>query len=417
MIRVSVVIPTYNRAELVRRNILALAEQTMASDDFEVIVVADGCEDNTSQLLASLDVPFQLRIIEQAESGAATARNAGAKQAKGTLLVFLDDDMRADPELLKSHWEGQRDIPCLLVGFFSTPPAWRSEHPLAASGNVWWDNRFRRMSQPGYRHTYRDVCTGNMSVSRTDFLATGCFNEELGRRAGEDYEFGIRWLKRGGKIRYQSTALSWHLDSPSIDKALLRVYNEGRGHVILLREHPEFFSALQLKSAIEGQPWVKFKRLIKVSRNRSRLLVALLKPLLRLSAAMKFRRLFKKSFRVIHSARYWAGVLAESDGIQNLRNLIQDLPGDQVPEEPLEVQIGLSPEQLSAIIAERQPRELGLLADETPVCWIADEPGLEPIDWPHVLRKLEYSLDANTLRKLPHNNRRDAQLTQVETAQ
>src|SRR5687768_9642547 len=101
MMQISVVVPTHNRASLLMSNLNTLSGQTLASDDFEVIVVADGCTDQTIQMLEGLQPPYRLTVLDQTPGrGAAAARNLGASRASADILVFLDDDMEANPQLL-----------------------------------------------------------------------------------------------------------------------------------------------------------------------------------------------------------------------------------------------------------------------------------------------------------------------------
>jgi len=112
--RFSVVIPTHQRRDRVVHNVEALARQDLAS--FEVVVVVDGGSDGTAAALRALDPPFPLTILEQENSGAAEARNAGARSAGGEILLFLDDDMEADPAMLAEHDRGHRQGADLVVG-------------------------------------------------------------------------------------------------------------------------------------------------------------------------------------------------------------------------------------------------------------------------------------------------------------
>src|SRR5215813_8372071 len=109
MVELSVVIPTYNRAESLRRCLLALGQQTQSAADFEVIVVVDGSSDGTCAMLERLSTPYQLVVIEQQPNqGAAVARNRGAERASGKYCLFLDDDIVAGPALIAEHLAGQR---------------------------------------------------------------------------------------------------------------------------------------------------------------------------------------------------------------------------------------------------------------------------------------------------------------------
>src|SRR4051795_10521435 len=99
--RFSVVIPTFERRDIVVRNVQALEGQALR--DFEVVVVVDGSTDDTTGALEALDPSFPLTVLEQPNRGRGEACNTGAAAARGELLLILDDDMEADPALLAEH--------------------------------------------------------------------------------------------------------------------------------------------------------------------------------------------------------------------------------------------------------------------------------------------------------------------------
>ena len=93
---VSVIIPTYNRAEFLKKAIDSVLAQTYPH--YELLVVDDGSEDNTAELVSSYG--HKLRYIKQQNRGAAAARNAGIEAARYDLLAFLDSDDWFDAEKL-----------------------------------------------------------------------------------------------------------------------------------------------------------------------------------------------------------------------------------------------------------------------------------------------------------------------------
>lgn len=96
---VSVVLNTYNRASLVMRAIDSVLSQTY--EDFELIVVDDGSEDETRAEVEAISDP-RLSYIYQQNSGLSVGRNAGASRAKAEWIVFLDDDDQVEPQWLES---------------------------------------------------------------------------------------------------------------------------------------------------------------------------------------------------------------------------------------------------------------------------------------------------------------------------
>ena len=103
MPKLSVIIPTYQRRDILQDCLNALERQSLDPAQFEVIVVIDGSDDGTTELLVKFKTRFSLSHIWQENQGQAAARNHGANKARGDYLVFLDDDVVADPALLEEH--------------------------------------------------------------------------------------------------------------------------------------------------------------------------------------------------------------------------------------------------------------------------------------------------------------------------
>src|SRR5262249_19908208 len=104
---VSVIVPTYNRAETIRAAIASVKRQTFV--DWELIVVDDGSTDGTASLIEASDP--RLVLIRQANQGVNAARNAAMLRARGRYIAFLD----SDDEWLPHHLE-------LSVAFFRAHP-------------------------------------------------------------------------------------------------------------------------------------------------------------------------------------------------------------------------------------------------------------------------------------------------------
>src|SRR5262245_25465113 len=117
MALVSVIVPTFNRADTIKRGIRSVQAQTFT--DWELIVVDDGSTDNTVALIEGCDP--RLKLIRQENQGTAGARNAGLHASAGSYIAFLD----SDDEWLPHHLE-------LCVGFLEALP--RSEERRV--GNV-----------------------------------------------------------------------------------------------------------------------------------------------------------------------------------------------------------------------------------------------------------------------------------------
>jgi len=93
---ISIIIPTYNEEKVIEECISSLQNQT--ERNYEIICVDDGSTDDTKNILKSLKVKF----LEQTHQGPASARNRGARKAKGKILVFIDSDMTFDKNFIKN---------------------------------------------------------------------------------------------------------------------------------------------------------------------------------------------------------------------------------------------------------------------------------------------------------------------------
>lgn len=95
-IQVSVIVPTHNRASLLNKTLNSLLNQTFSPQHFEVIIVDNGSTDNTESICKEFQKKFTNYVyIYDKKPGLHVGRHAGLKAAKGTILVFIDDDIQA----------------------------------------------------------------------------------------------------------------------------------------------------------------------------------------------------------------------------------------------------------------------------------------------------------------------------------
>src|SRR6266498_196465 len=90
---VSVIIPTHNRSGFIERAFTSLVEQEYPKDKFEIIVIDDGSNDRTPEILERFRKQHAFfRYLSQANKGPAAARNLGIRQANGEIILLMDDD-------------------------------------------------------------------------------------------------------------------------------------------------------------------------------------------------------------------------------------------------------------------------------------------------------------------------------------
>jgi glycosyltransferase involved in cell wall biosynthesis len=206
---VSVIIPTYNRKELVRQTILSLEDQTLPPEQYEVIIVDDGSDDGTGEMVQSLPTSFLLRYFWQENRGRAAARNLGIRQAKGDLLFFLDGDMVADTHLLEEHVKTHlaRDQ-IMVMGVTKLPPQlMRTPFTRIAFES----HPDQVMDENGYLPALH-CATGNLSIKYKDAMQIGGFDESFEVYGWEDTDFGHRAEKQGLRLLHNRYAISYHCD-------------------------------------------------------------------------------------------------------------------------------------------------------------------------------------------------------------
>ncbi|MFZ5766339.1 MAG: glycosyltransferase family 2 protein [Thermodesulfobacteriota bacterium] len=179
--RISVIIPTYNRADFLSQAIDSVLGQSLPAA--ELIVVDDGSSDDTAFLLAGYG--DRLRVIRQENRGPAAARNSGIRAVSAPFLAFLDSDDRFAPDKLAIQHAAMLARPELLISH--TDEIWYRRGVLL--------NQKKKHNRPGgfIFAQCLALCVVGMStvmVRREFFEVVGLFDEEL--PCCEDYDLWLR---------------------------------------------------------------------------------------------------------------------------------------------------------------------------------------------------------------------------------
>lgn len=228
--RLSVIIPTFNQRAALLETLRALGEQSLPPDQFEVFVVDDGSTDSTSEQIARLEVPFALRVLQQPNQGPAAARNLGATRAAGELLLFLDADIIAAPQLLAQHRHSHDNQDrALVVGRRAPwPPACTSRFSQVVDMDT---------CIPDGPITCQEALSTNLSIQAGHFRQLGGFDETL--RAAEDVELACRATQIGMAIVYNGDALGYHNHPTDLAAACRKSYVYHTFYPPLWQRHPE----------------------------------------------------------------------------------------------------------------------------------------------------------------------------------
>jgi len=233
---ISVIIPCYNKAALIRDVLTALARQTLPTDESEVLVVDDGSTDDTQRIVSAMSLPGSFRYIRQQNQGAATARNRGVREAKGDIILFLDGDVVADAALLEQHLKSHEAASRVLV-------MGRLRDLPHENGNLFYDVMH---STAVFDHgdgekvlPFIDGFTGNLSLKRDVLGRIGGFDEEFPRSGFEDTEFIYRAEQAGFRLLYDPKAVGYHDSFVTFADTCKHMRSYQASAVLLMKKHPE----------------------------------------------------------------------------------------------------------------------------------------------------------------------------------
>lgn len=203
---ISIVVPTMNRMASLRRFLESVIPQAM-QHHAEIVVVSDGSTDGTNDMLGAYDTDCDLTILIQDNAGPAAARNAGVAAASGDLIVFLDDDVVAQPNLLARHLGHHANNEALaVIGPMRTPAAELS--PWTRWEQRLLEEQYSAMASGELTPGWREFYTGNASLRRADFQGTGGFDTSY--RRGEDVELALRLQQAGIAFAFDPDAEVLH---------------------------------------------------------------------------------------------------------------------------------------------------------------------------------------------------------------
>ncbi|GAA0563785.1 glycosyltransferase family 2 protein [Chitinophaga japonensis] len=227
--KITIVIPTFCRPLLLTECLKSLARQQFDREAFEVIVVSDGPDLLTKQVVVSwkhtglLDVVY---IPLPRKKGPAAARNAGWKVAAGRLVAFTDDDCLPDPMWLQNIWE-----------------AWQGEELMAYSGRIIVPVPVRPTD---YEWNIAQLekarfVTANCVCTRPALERAGGFDERFELAWREDSDLEFRFLQQQVPIQYLPEAIVVHPVREATWGVSLREQRKAMFNALLYKKFPRLF--------------------------------------------------------------------------------------------------------------------------------------------------------------------------------
>lgn len=240
--KASIIIPTYNRAKILKECLEALGKQSVK--DFEVIVVDDGGSDNTKEIVDSAR-GLKTRYFRQKHSQQGVARNKGIKKAIGEYIFFIGDDILPEKNWIEEHLrlhEENNDISVLGLTL------WHPELEvndfmkyLAPNGPQFNYGLIKDFKNCGWQFYW----TSNISTPRKLFKKE-LFDENFRGWGYEDLELGYRLEKNGAKIVFNPKARAYHYHYYNNPESFLEKQKDAAKNATrFVKIHPELASLIK----------------------------------------------------------------------------------------------------------------------------------------------------------------------------
>lgn len=248
----SVVIPTYNRMDVLPEVLVGLDGQREAPD-FELVVVDDGSTDGTREWLREQSFRVPVQVLTQPNRGPAAARNRGVEAAAGERVAFLGDDTVPESGWLAAHARAHREreaSPLAVIGYTGWHPRMRLNPFLRYINDYGLQFGYALIDEPE-DVPFNFLYTSNLTLPRAALLEEP-FDLGFPYPAWEDIELSYRLKKRGMRLVYVPEAQVVH-DHPT-DLARFAVRQEKAGYcaVVFYLLHRELGPFLGLGP--EGPP-------------------------------------------------------------------------------------------------------------------------------------------------------------------
>jgi glycosyltransferase involved in cell wall biosynthesis len=217
---ISVVICTRNRAELLRRALTSIREQTLPSTDYEILVIDNGSSDHTFEIVQQLERRAPIRYLREECLGLCVARNTGWRAASGRYIAFFDDDAIASPGWLAAIRDGFASAPpsTAAIGGPVRPiwekprPAWLPDGIICSLTVIDWGP-----SEKLIENLAREWLVGaNLAVPKAKLAEVGGFHPWLDRVGNNLLSSGDVFLQKelmrhGYHCSYQPAMVVGHL--------------------------------------------------------------------------------------------------------------------------------------------------------------------------------------------------------------
>ena len=215
--QVSLIIPTYNRQEIVFQTLQYIKQQSISG--FEVVLV-DQTASIDSNLKYFKNRIFKYKYLKITETGLPNARNVGVENAKGEILIFIDDDSIPEPDLIQSYMnlfnDYEKDKWCIGGRVIEKNTTMFKEKDSIVGGWITWYGKTLKNFDTVTSGECEWATGGNFGLTKDLFIEAGGFDPNfIGTAVLEDGDFGYAVKKIGGRVYYYPEPVIEHLRIPT----------------------------------------------------------------------------------------------------------------------------------------------------------------------------------------------------------
>lgn len=218
---ITLIICTYNREKYITPLLNSIAKNEYSTMDYEILLVDNNCTDNTRSVceqFAAGHPEITLRYVVETEQGLSAARNKGIKEAKGDIIIYVDDDALVDADYIRNYAEHFASHPETMAAGGPIEPLYETEEPQWMSPytksllTAWMNYGDKVREYPNGRYPGG----GNAAYRKVVFAKVGLFNTELGRKgslllASEEKDIFDKMHALGMQVLYLPTPVLHHI--------------------------------------------------------------------------------------------------------------------------------------------------------------------------------------------------------------
>jgi len=235
----SLIIPSYNPSLKLRKTLDSLVTQEVAVDELILVIDHTHYDNYVDGLKEDYHSKFNLKIVRNNDSGRGKSRNKGVEASSGNLLIFLDDDMLCEKDLIKKHIEYHLQSPGTIVcgnGYRNPKDANYPFGKFLINMEQSWKEGVKSPSEVTFDNFSFTAC--NLSLPKSIFLQLNGFDTLF--TDGEDFDFAIRAIKQGIKVIYDVNLLAWHDNWPDIGDLIRRDKEYTKAKLAIFKVHPDY---------------------------------------------------------------------------------------------------------------------------------------------------------------------------------